>query len=163
MLRSTLTATTLLLATAGLGIGTTSASADAPDRYATVDQVHETWGTCASGDDLVGDWTITQSTTIFSTGRGTLHLRAVGTVTRTGTGVVAKYSEKQRDFEFVGGSVRVVGLLAHLVVPGNEGFTVAGQARIGPDGTLMSVTPGLDELFELEDSLVQVVCDALAG
>jgi hypothetical protein len=76
---------------------------------------------------------------------------------------VAKYSEKQRDFAFVDGSEKVVGLLGHLVAPGGGGFAIAGNARIGPDGTLISITPGLEALFELEQNFVEIVCDALSG
>jgi hypothetical protein len=63
----------------------------------------------------------------------------------------------------VDGAAKVVGLLGHLVVPGGGGFTIAGNARIGPDGTLVSITPGLEELFDLEEDAIQVVCDALSG
>ncbi len=144
------------------GVGTGPAYASSPEHFTEVEQVHEVWGTCGPGDELIADMTVTQAVTIFSSGRGTLHLRAVGTVTRTGTGIVAKYSEKQRDFEFADGSMKIVGLLAHLVVPGGRGFAVAGHARIGADGTIVSVTPGLEALFELEENFVPVVCDALA-
>jgi len=157
---------------AGLGLTTCVASgvastepatAAAPERFTEVEQVHETVGTCGPGDNLVVDATVTEAVTIFSSGRGTLHLRYIGTITRTGTGVVAKYSEKQRDFAFVDGSEKVVGLLGHLVVPGGGGFAIAGNARIGPDGTLISITPGLEALFEPEQNFVQIVCDALSG
>lgn len=142
---------------------TEQASAASPDRFTEVELVQETWGTCGPGDELVADLTVTEAVTIFSSGRGTLHLRVVGTITRTGTGAVAKYSEKQRDFEFVDGSAKVVGLLAHLVVSGGPGFTVAGNARIGPDGTLISITPGLATIFELDQYFVPIVCGALSG
>ena len=146
------------------GVASTElASAAAPERFTEVELLHETVGTCGPGDELVADLTVTEVVTIYSSGRGTLHLRVIGTITRTGTGVVANYSEKQRDFEFVDGSAKVVGLLSHLVVLDGRGFTIAGLARIGPDGTLISVTPGLEALFELEQNFVDIVCEALSG
>lgn len=139
------------------------AQATSPEHFTQAGEVHESWGMCGPGDELIADRRVTEAVTIFSSGRGTLHLRAVGTVTRTGTGMVAKYSEKQRDFEFSDGSMKIVGLLGHLVVPGGHGFTVAGHARIGPDGSIVSVTPGLEALFDLEENFVPVVCEALEG
>ena len=143
------------------GVTTGPAHADSPQHFTDVKQAHEIVGTCGPGDELILDWTVSQEVTIFSSGLGTLHLRAVGTLTRTGTGIVAKYSNKQRDFEFVDGSMKIIGLLGHLVVPGGHGFTVAGHAHIGPDGTIVSVTPGLDALVELDEDFVPIVCEAL--
>ena len=96
---------------------------------------------------------------MFAPDRVTLHLQLVGTITRTGTGVVGKYAERQRDFFNVDGSERYVGVLAHLVVPGGGGFAMAGQARQSPEGEL-SFTRGLAPLLVLD--FEATVCDALA-
>jgi hypothetical protein len=146
-----------------VGATTAPATATPPERFTEIEELHETWGSCGPDDELVADITVREDVTIFASGRGTLHLRFVGTVTRTGTGVVAKWAERQRDFEFSDGSTKVVGLLGKLVVPGGRGLTVAGHARIGPDGTITSVTPGLEELFELEETLIPTICDGLSG
>lgn len=143
------------------GVTTGPAHAASVEHFTEIEHLHESWGTCSPGDELIADWTVRQAVTVFPSGRATLHLRAVGTITRTGTGIVAKYSEKQSDFEFNDGSMKIVGLLSHLVVPGGHGFAVAGHARIGPDGTLVSVTPGLDALFELEENGAAIICGAL--
>jgi hypothetical protein len=147
-----------LLATPALAV------AGAPDRLTVTEQgSDEVWATCGPGDELRADYVRTQTVTAFGTSRATLHLQLVGTLTRTGTGVVGKYVERQRDFEYADGSEQYVGLLGHLVVPGGGGFTFAGQAVLGADGTLTS-TPGLVPLLALDDdSFVATVCDALAG
>jgi hypothetical protein len=157
VLAATIT-TTAVLATPGL------AAAGAPDRVTVTEQgSDEVWAACGPGDEVRADYVRTQTVTAFGTSRATLHLQLVGTLTRTGTGVVAKYTELQRDFEYADGSERYVGLLGHLVVPGGGGFTFAGQARLGADGT-MSSTPGLLPLLALDDdTFVARVCDALAG
>jgi len=155
-----------LLGSLALATGLTAlpgpASAAEPERYVESEQAVESLGTCAAGDELVLDYSLTSTVTIYSSGRATLHLQLVGTITRTGTGVVGKYAERQRDFgEIEGdGSERYVGLLGHLVVPGGGGFTFAGQARLAADGTL-SMTHGLEPLLVLD--FVPAVCDALAG
>jgi hypothetical protein len=150
--------TTGLLATPAL------ASASAPDHFTVVDTgTDEVWAECGPGDLLEADYVRTQTVTLFAAGRATLHLRMVGTITRTGTGAVGTYAEIQRDFEYVDGSARYVGLLGHLVVPGGGGFTFAGQAQQSADGTLTS-TPGLLPLLALDDeTFVASVCAALAG
>ncbi|CUR57291.1 exported hypothetical protein [metagenome] len=151
-----------ITATAALALIQGSAAAAAPERYVESEQAVETIGTCAAGDELVIDYVRTSTVTVYASGRATLHLQMVGTITRTGTGVVGKYAERQRDFgEIEGdGSERYVGLLGHLVVPGGGGFTFAGQAWLSPDGSL-SLTHGLEPLLVLD--FVPVVCDALAG
>jgi hypothetical protein len=144
--------------------GTGTAVAVAPDRFGEVQEVHESVGTCGSpADEIVADFTVRQDVTVFSSGRATLHLSLVGTMTRTGTGLVGKYAERQRDIQLSDGSFTAVGLLSHLVAPGGGALTVAGRIRLGPDGTLVSVTPGLNHLFELEERFVPIVCDALSG
>jgi hypothetical protein len=143
---------------AGLLVSPLQAVATTPERFTESEHVHEVIGTCGPEDDLVGDWTVTQTVTWFSSGTGSLHLQVVGTITRTGTGVAGKYSERQRDFIHLDGSERYVGLLGHLVVPGGGGFTLAGQAWLDTDGTL-SNTPGLDPLLDLD--VEAAVCAAL--
>lgn len=147
-----------LAVSAGLVAAPLAAYGATPQRFTVTDAVHGTIGTCGEGDLLQGDFERTQTVTLFSSGRGTLHLQMTGTITRTGTGTTGKYSERQRDFEFIEGSKRDVGLLGHLVVPGGPGFTFAGQARLEPDGTL-STTPGLTGLLDL--NFEGTVCDAL--
>jgi hypothetical protein len=152
---------TLALSTGLLAIGPAAASAAAgPERVTVTEHVHDIIGSCGPGDDLVGDFTVTETVTLFASGRGTLRLELVGTIARSGTGVVGRYSERQRDFAFVDGSERVVGLLGHLVVAGGSGITLAGQARISADGTL-SPTPGLEDLVDLD--FEAVVCETLGG
>jgi hypothetical protein len=73
---------------------------------------------------------------------------------------VAKYSERQRDFEFPDGTESSVGLLGHLVVPGGRGLTFAGRVEVDADGTV-TTTPGVTPLIDLD--FVQAFCDALAG
>jgi hypothetical protein len=136
------------------------AHATAPERFTQSEHVHEVVGSCGAGDDLVADFTITETVTEFSPNVGTLHLQLVGTITRTGTGVVGKYAERQRDFFNADGSERYVGALGHLIVPGGGGFTLAGQARQSPEGEL-SITPGLAPLLVID--FEAIVCDALAG
>lgn len=138
-----------------------TASADAPERFSESTHVHETWAACGPGDELVADYTLTQTVTFFSSGSATLHLQFVGSVARTGTGIVGKYAERQRDFADVDGSEKYVGLLGHLVVNGGGGFTLAGQMRVGADGSISTTTHGLAPLFELD--FVPVVCNALAA
>jgi hypothetical protein len=148
--------------TAGLVALPGQASAVEPQRYVESEHAVESLGTCAAGEELVLDYVRTSTVTIYSSGRATLHLQLVGTMTRTGTGVVGKYSERQRDFgEIEGdGSERYVGLLGHLIVPGGGGFTFAGRARLAPDGNL-SMTHGLEPLLVID--FVPAVCDALAS
>ena len=148
--------------TAGLAALPIPASATEPQRYSESEHVVESLGSCAPDDELVIDFARTSTVTIYSSGAATLHLQLVGTITRTGTYVVAKYVERQRDFgEIEGdGSERYVGLLGHLVVPGGGGFTFAGQARLAPDGSL-STTHALEPLLALD--FVPAVCGALAG
>jgi hypothetical protein len=155
-----------LLGATALAAGLTAvhgpATAGAPERYTESESAVETLGTCTEGGELVLDYTRTSTVTIFSSGRASLHLQLVGTITHTGSGVVAKYTERQRDFGSVAGdeSERYVGLLGHLVVPGGGGFTFAGRAWLAPDGTL-SMTHGLEPLLVLD--FVPAVCDALVG
>ncbi|MDX6327042.1 MAG: hypothetical protein QOK15_3396 [Nocardioidaceae bacterium] len=137
------------------------AQAAAPQRFTETEHESGVVGRCgAGGDRLVIDFTRTSTVTLFASGRGTLHLQLVGTLTRTGSGVVAKYSELQRDFEFIDGTETSVGLLGHLVVPGGRGLTFAGRAVVNPDGTV-TTTPGVTPLLDLD--FVQAVCDALAN
>jgi hypothetical protein len=135
------------------------AAAAAPEQSTETELVHDVIGTCGPRDDLVGDYRVTQTATTFASGRQTLHLELVGTITRSGTGVVGKYAERQRDFGYTDGSERYVGLLGHLVVQGGRGFTFAGQAQLSPDGTLLT-THGLAGLADLDFDAA--VCDALA-
>ena len=100
-------------------VGVVPAASAAPTREHEGESGHGSWGSCGSpGDELIADYTISEAVTEFSSGRATLHLTFLGTVERTGTGVVAKYSERQRDFFSTDGSERYVGALGHLVVPG---------------------------------------------
>jgi hypothetical protein len=147
---------------AGLAAIQGPAAAVGPERYVESEQAVESLGTCAPDDELVLDYVRTSTVTIYSSGRATLHLQMVGTITRTGTGVVGKYAERQRDFGQIegDGSERYVGLLGHLVVPGGGGFTFAGQANLAADGSL-SMTHGLEPLLVLD--FLPAVCDALAG
>jgi hypothetical protein len=152
-----LAATALTAALAAAAPGT--AQAAPPEHLSTTESGHEVWGSCGPGDDLVADYVLSQDITMFDETRGTLHLQLVGRLTRTGTGVVGTYAERQRDFALVDGSERYVGLLGHLVVPGGGGFTLAGHARQSADGTL-TTTPGLAPLLTLD--FEEVVCAALA-
>jgi len=159
--------TTHLIATVALAAGLAAlpgqASADPPQRYFESEHVAETVGSCGPDDELVVDYVRTSTVTVYASGGWTLQLQLAGTITRTGTGVVGKYAERQRDFGQIegDGSERYVGLLGHLVVPGGGGgFTFAGQATLAPDGSL-SMTHGLEPLLVLD--FVPAVCDALAG
>jgi hypothetical protein len=82
------------------------AAAAAPQQSTETEYVHEVIGTCGSVDDLVGDYRVTQIVTSFPSGKHTLRLELVGTITRSSTGVVAKYAEPQRDFAHTDGSER---------------------------------------------------------
>lgn len=134
------------------------AFATSPQRYTESEHVHEVVGGCGAGDNLVADYTVTESVTLYAAGSVTLHLELVGTITRTGTGVVAKYAERQKDFFDNDGSEKYVGVLAHLVVPGGHGFTLAGQAQVSPEGDL-TTTPHLAPLLDLD--FEAALCDAL--
>ena len=136
-----------------------AAHANSPERFNESEHVHEVVGTCGPGDDLVADLAVTESVTVFAPEQATLHLQVVGTITRTGTDVVGKYAERQRDFFDADGSERYVGVLSHLVVPGGGGFTWVGQAQVTPDGELFT-THALAPL--LVTDFVATVCDALA-
>jgi len=136
-----------------------AAHANSPERFNESEHVHEVVGTCGLGDDLVADFTVTENVTVFAPDQATLHLQLVGTITRTGTGVVGKYAERQRDFFNADGSERYVGVLGHLVVPGGGGFTLAGQARVTPNGEL-STTHALAPLAAID--FIATLCDALA-
>jgi hypothetical protein len=147
---------------AGLLGASGPAGAAAPEREAESQHLQEIWGTCGPGDELVADYTLTETVTVFSPERVTLHLELVGTITRTGSGVTGRFSTHQRDFGYADGSERYVGMLGQLVVAGGGGFTFGGQAWLSPDGVL-SFTPGLATLSQVEDEFELVVCDALAG
>lgn len=144
--------------TVGVVLAPGQAVAASPERATYVEQRGGVVGSCGTGDELVGDLTVTSTITTYSSGKQSLKLELVGTITRSGTGVVGYYSERQRDFFLADGSQRFVGLLGHLVVPGGGGFTLAGQIRVDIDGTLSS-TPGLADLFDLDFDAV--VCQAL--
>jgi hypothetical protein len=148
---------------AGMMAASGQANATAPERFTESEHLQEVWGTCGPDDELVADYTLTETVTEFSPNVGTLHLQLVGTVTRTGTGVVGNYAERQRDFVDLDGSEKVVGLLGHLVVPGHRGLTFGGQIRVGADGTVFA-TPDVAPLLTFDDEdIVSAFCDALAG
>ena len=115
-------------------------------------------GECAPGDELVISATMRETSRDRAGGVETLHLHSVGTVTRTGTGVVGAYSEKQVDRFYPDGSQRYTGILSKLTVRGGGGYSWAGQADF-PAGGDPGVTHGLAPL--LESDFVAVVCDAL--
>jgi hypothetical protein len=157
---ATICATTALTAAATLTASPDTARATTPEHLSTQESGHEVWGSCGPDDDLVADYVLSQDITLFDETRATLHLQLVGRLTRTGTGVVGTYAERQRDFFLVDGSERYVGLLGHLVVPGGPGITLAGLAHQSADGTL-STTPGLAPLLTLD--FEEAVCAAMAG
>jgi len=147
---------------AGLLVATGPADAAAPEREVESQHLQEIWGSCGPGDELVADYTLTETVIVFSPERATLHLELVGTITRTGSGVTGTFSTHQRDFFYADGSERYVGMLGQLVVTGGGGFTFGGQAWLSPDGDL-SFTPGLATLEQVDAEFEAVVCDALAG
>jgi hypothetical protein len=150
--------------TAGLvsAFAPTSASAEAPQRFSQVEHVQESWGTCGPNDELMADYVISETGTIYSAGRGTLHLRVVGTITRSGTGAAGTFRNTQQDFVLDDGSERDLGLLGLFVVPGRGAYTLAGQVRVGSDGTVLTATPGTAALLEPDFDFAQVLCDALS-
>jgi hypothetical protein len=76
------------------------------------------------------------------------------------TGVVGKCAERQRDFFNATGPSGTSASWGYVAVPGGGGFTLAGQARVTPDGVL-SNTHGLAPLFVID--FEATLCDALAG
>ena len=117
-------------------------------------------GECAPGDELVIDATVRETSRTRADGVETLHLQSTGTVTRTGSGVVGSYSEKQVDRFYPDGSERYTGILSKLTVKGGGGYTWAGQADLPASGD-PRITKGLAPLLEAD--FVAVVCDALEG
>ena|SRR5689334_15148834 len=122
----------------------------------TTETVTTVFGSCAPGDDLLGMFTIRQTSSAGDR-RERLHLRLTGTITRTGTGVVGKYAETQLDTFWADGRESYSGVLSRLVVKGGRGITAAGRAVVSADGDF-TVTPGL---AELDGDYTQAVCDAL--
>jgi hypothetical protein len=151
-------------ATAGLvsAFAPAGASAQPPTPFSQVEHVQESWGSCGLNDDLSADYVISSTGAYYSSGRATLHLRVVGTITRTGTGAAGTFRNIQQDFALPDGSERDLGLLGQFVVPGAGAYTLAGQLRVGADGTVLSTTPGTAALVQPDFDFTQILCDALS-